>query len=315
MTCFSPMKMYWTGNYTDNGKKEYTFVASKGYADVSVEVPCGKCLGCIQDRRRDMSMRMNDEASMYERNCFITLTVDEEHMEEVFPDRNLSKRPFQLFMKRLRKECKGDYYPRPSWYTGKNWNAYPIRAVYCGEYGETFGRPHYHAVLFNFDFADKKLLYNGDNPLYTSEQLQSLWPYGFSTIGEVTFGSCAYVCGYVLKKTNRLEDYVDKQTGLIREPEFIVFPRGFGLGRPWYEKNHKYVFNYDRRVLRGGVFVRPSKYYDKLFDGQRPEDMADLKKKRFARSLDSMGKPRHLAAKEEILAAKLKKAKEKRNVE
>ena len=33
-----------------------------------------------------------------------------------------------------------------------------------------------------------------------SAALESLWPYGFSTIGDVTFESAAYVARYVLKK-------------------------------------------------------------------------------------------------------------------
>lgn len=313
MTCCRPLRMYWTGRYTDNGKREYVFSYVKAYKDNFVDVPCGNCAGCIQDRLRNMAMRMNDEASMYQRNCFITLTVDDEHMNDVFPDGSLRKAPFQAFAKRLRKCQVGDYIERPRWLPdGRKWNYRPIRICYCGEYGEHYKRPHYHAILFNFDFPDKKMLGNSGNlPIYTSEILERLWPYGYSTVGSVTFGSCAYVAGYVLKKSGHVEDYVDKETGLVKEREFVVYPRGFGLGRMWFDRYASDIYNYDRRVLKGGVMVRPPKYYDKLFSLRSPEDMASLRKGRFGRQIKA---PKvDLIAKEEIIRSKQKHDKEKRN--
>ena len=89
------------------------------------------------------------------------------------------------FMKRLRKKYGSQ-----------------VRFFHCGEYGDLNKRPHYHAILFGVDFAhDRKLWSQKDGmKLFTSESLEKLWPYGFCTIGQVTFESCAYVARYIMKK-------------------------------------------------------------------------------------------------------------------
>lgn len=55
-------------------------------------------------------------------------------------------------------------------------------------------------ILFNHDFDDKVLwsVRQGVR-LYRSSLLEKLWPYGYSTIGDVTFESAAYVARYIVK--------------------------------------------------------------------------------------------------------------------
>ena len=181
MACFQPLHAYHASEADSEGKRAISFSRPKGDSRM-VKLSCGQCIGCRLERSRQWALRCSHEASMYDENCFITLTYREDALP---PLGSLDKRHFQLFMKRLRKR-----YPKKT-----------IRYFQCGEYGEKLSRPHYHACLFNHDFDDKKLFkVEGENRLYVSEKLTQLWPYGYSTVGAVTFESAAYVARYVTKK-------------------------------------------------------------------------------------------------------------------
>ncbi|WP_217268498.1 rolling circle replication-associated protein, partial [Lactobacillus helveticus] len=75
------------------------------------------------------------------------------------------------------------------------------RFYMAGEYGESFDRPHFHACLFGLDFSDKKFYKTTKTGsiLYTSKILEELWPFGYSTVGDVSFESAAYVARYIMK--------------------------------------------------------------------------------------------------------------------
>ncbi|AXH74125.1 MAG: replication initiator protein [Microviridae sp.] len=181
MPCFKPLDA-WRDPSNPSGKLIFSYNAKRcGSPAPDLKVPCGQCVGCRLERSRQWAIRCVHEASLHKKNCFITLTYNDEHLPE---NSSLDYRVFQLFMKRLRKKY------------GDN-----IRFYMCGEYGENFGRPHFHACLFNHDFSDKKLWKTVNKmPLFRSAELEELWPFGFSSIGSVTFESAAYVARYIMKK-------------------------------------------------------------------------------------------------------------------
>jgi hypothetical protein len=145
------------------------------------------------------------------------------------------------------------------------------------------------------DFPDKELhKVREEIKLYKSETLAKLWPFGFSTIGEVTFQSCAYVARYVTKKITgeKAKDHYmrwDPSTGegTPIEPEYATMSRGNnypvddprhtrGIGYDWFQKYKSDVYPHDYVVLHKHK-IRPPRYYDKLL----PEhELEELKKKR-----------------------------------
>ncbi len=178
MTCVNPIYAEWT-----NGKgSEVKFIDPRfdPISPATLLLPCRKCIGCRMDATRDWGVRCMAEAQSHSANSFITLTFNRENLPE---DGCVDKRHIQLFMKRLRKAIA------------------PIRVRYfaCGEYGARGNRPHYHIILFGYAFPDRT---QWTQSLYRSKLLESLWPYGYSSVGQVTFKSARYVAGYATKKLN-----------------------------------------------------------------------------------------------------------------
>ena len=164
------------------------------------------------------------EAQQHNKNSFITLTLNEqtlasrrEEREPRFPvpllseksagsensatssnreedepaqQDSLVKRDLQLFVKKLRKSQDKDGLAKVKYYA-------------VGEYGENYGRPHYHAALFGEDFSDDRYVWRtteSGHTVYRSPRLEKLWTLGNCEIGELTFESAAYVARYIMKK-------------------------------------------------------------------------------------------------------------------
>lgn len=240
-------------------------------------------------------MRCVHEASLHDRNCFVTLTYNDKYLPS---DHSLRHRDFQLFMKRLRK-----HYPREK---GDG-----IRFYMCGEYGEEYKRPHYHALLFNFDFPDKKLFKKRRGyPVFISETLSKLWPYGFHEIGSVNFDSAAYVARYIVKKLGSSGDngreYLIPETGELVQlvPEYTRMSRRGGIGAGWIEKFEHDTYKDDLVVLDGRK-MKPARYYDYFHERNDPEHMSLVKYNRKKKAEES--KPLTWQREEQIEACMLKK--------
>lgn len=297
MPCYYPLTA-WKSREPDafnpvTKKLGMTFDKTKGYPNTETKLACGQCVGCRLDRSRQWAIRCMHEASLHPNNCFITLTYSDDHLPT---GGSLDKRHFVLFMKRLRKKF-GD----------------GIRFFHCGEYGGLLGRPHHHACLFNFTFPDKvvycrlRSLRNNDNPgyLYGSDILAILWPYGFSTIGDVTFESAAYVARYVMKKItgDKAEEHYAG-----REPEYITMSRRPGIGRRFYEQYKDDLYNHDQCVVRHNFILKPPKYYDNLFDITDADRLLELKRRRKAKAMSSQDNtPERLAVRERVKKLKIQK--------
>ncbi len=140
-----------------------------------VDVPCGKCIACLSNRKRDWVFRLKQEFKCCTSASFVTLTYDDEHLpRNRFGIPVLDPEELKKFLKRFRS------------FVERNVKKSSVRFFAVGEYGSETLRPHYHLLLFNYPPCDLQWV------------LEKTWPHGFSYTGDVTDGSINYVCKYCL---------------------------------------------------------------------------------------------------------------------
>lgn len=250
----------------------------------SIQIPCGKCFLCRQSRAFDIMVRAVAESRMHDFTSFVTLTVSDDCIHDVFPFRKLVRRPYQLFLKRLRKRI------------GK------FRYLLCGEYGALSGRPHYHLLIFGHRFVDGCVL--SDNSYCDSRVIQECWPNGHITCTDCTPERIAYVSGYQLKGDIDDSDF----------PQFVVWSRRPGLGFSWFRRYWRDMVNngFTFRLNGSDVHVSCRYFYSKL-ELLSPADFDKLKSSRLEGLVDNAHIMRH--EKNARHAAVLEERKKKKKLE
>lgn len=297
MPCYHPLKAFQCFD------KTIVFDETRKHDIVrSLDLPCGQCVGCRLERSRQWAIRCMHESQLHKQNSFITLTYDNTHLPS---DGSLDYKDFQLFLKRFRKTLQS--------------RGLTIRYYMAGEYGEQHARPHYHACIFGYDFPDKKLWQRtaAGSMLYRSKELETLWPFGHSSIGDVTFESAAYVARYIMKKQtgkNAKSHYkrINPETGeyLDLTPEFNKMSLKPGIGCDFYKKYTSDIYPQDYVILRGKK-VKPPKYYDKQYKIDHPYEYDELlyMRENNAKLNSEDNTPERLYVKEQVTMAKLQKFK------
>lgn len=158
--------------------------------DYYIQIPCGTCYHCLQNKRRYWVLRLLVEIEQHKENTFVTLTFDDENLAKFKGD---YKRPLKLYVDRLRKAL--GYRPR-YWFISE-----------LGDEEKFTGRFHIHGIFFGT--SKEKLSY----------ALQRIkWTYGISYFGRVQFKTAYYLTKYLLKQQPK-DDY----------KPFIMCSHGIGL--------------------------------------------------------------------------------------
>lgn len=198
---------------------------------------CGQCLYCRKKRAYELAYRCVLHASLYEQNCFLTLTYDEKkdgyHNEFQYED-------IQKFKKRLRQKIFRQ--------SGKRSQVFNVH-----EYGRN-GKKHWHLIVFNWRPSDCVLYkMSGENRLYTSEELGKIWTSGFNTVGDVQLGSAMYQAQYVQKDLKNGNCLNAKKS----------HSKHSGIGGPYFLRHYKQILSLGYVPFDGKKVPLP-RYFQRL---------------------------------------------------
>lgn len=294
MACESPNLIEHDARYKGiefKGKSPYAvelidqWIFSNDDTKIGWHVPCGDCDPCKISRRYDRANRIMLEASCYERNVFVTLTYNDEHVGY----NDLADNHFTQFQKDIRRVYGQAQYcklSRRHW--KKNVSTYThtkFKFIQTGEYGDRRGRKHYHAIIFNLSFSDMYFTgYYSDkgNPIFSSKELEKLWGKGNVQCENITFDLALYLGKYITDGWED-EELAHPETGLIRKKPYSSASHGIGL--TWLKKYYRSVLNAGKIMFRGpdgDIRETPiSRYFKKKMATIWPIEYARYKRKQF----------------------------------
>lgn len=190
-----------------------------------ISIPCGRCFSCRLDLQRMACDRMFVAWHSHDCAAYVTFTYDDDHLiiNDGYREATLSKDDVHKYLDKIKHQLKGidfEYY-------------------LCGEYGDSFARPHYHALFFGLDYQ-----------LHASFFKRS-WKKGSVKVLPVTSGAFRYLSKYITMPVSR--EYNDchyYDFGII--PPFRKMSRGLGLKvyrQHLDELQHKGFFYYYGRKI------------------------------------------------------------------
>lgn len=243
-----------------------------------IEVPCGWCLNCRLDKQNWLSDAMNYEQKKYNYiGAFVTFTYDDINIQdlantspddfycyngEVIPyniDRDLvyslRREDARKFLKRLRSKINYLYEK----HNIKNVDLCrnDFKFCECGEYGDCFGRPHYHFVFFGLDWQ------------FCKELFESCWQKGLIDSKPIQPGCFEYITKYLIKQVHGFQAkamYDDKH---IERP---FFTHSIGLGKGIILDQYDFIKKHNLCYLTINDTLRPIPiYYRNHFFHKRPQ--------------------------------------------
>ncbi|QCS37287.1 replication initiation protein [Tortoise microvirus 80] len=206
----------------------------------AVQVGCRHCLNCRLEYQIALEFGVRHELfDMYQRGlgaCFCTLTYDDNHLPA---HGSLCKKDLQNFFKLVRTNQKRKN-PLPQW-----------KYLACGEYGDSFGRPHYHVLFLGLTDT---LAHNFVVPY---------WEHGLTDCKVLKSGAIRYVLKYCTKTAmgTKAEELYDNQN---LERPFITHSKK--LGYDWLLRNRDDIVAHNFCYMDKGIRKPLPAYWRRQFD-------------------------------------------------
>lgn len=230
------------------------------------KINCKKCIGCKIDYCNEWATRGQLEAKKSPNNWFITLTYNDENLPlNNYNIPTLKKEHITKFINTLRK-----HFERRN-HTG-------IKYLIGGEYGTKKGRPHYHLILFNLPLNDLKKIKWKNKEAYYSPLIEKIWKMNTTKtspniILPANYETIQYTVRYAFKKIMK-NDTEKKEI----EPEKIRMSKE--IGKKEFEEKWQEIYENDNMVIKtkkGGITIRPPKYFDRLLKEIEPKLLEKIK--------------------------------------
>ena len=219
--------------------------------------PCGRCIACRRRKQNEWAFRILEEARVSKSVFWVCLTYDDSHLVYGDGRPTLDKTHLSLFVRYLRRKY-----------------VYLLRFFACGEYGDTYDRPHYHLIVF---FKDDVSLESME------EACQESWQHGFVTV-EIFCGTAhaKYAAKYSCKQIGI--DY----TG-IQSP-FALMSRDGGIGVSFKNAKELKRVRYRNSLLvhddAGTPYMMPRFYRDYFFTKDEQDEFSMINERLLFDRLD-----------------------------
>lgn len=246
---------------------------------------CGRCVACLGRRNAELMTRVRKDLRTLSRSRligiggkilpvpstarFIHITYSDAKLPQ---NGSLVKKHLQNYLKRVRQRLYEEV-----GYRG-------VMSINAGEYGEKYGRPHYHVFMWRlpefrglFDILIKswKESEEGKDCRITVERMR-----------DNPIKAATYCAGYSTKASRKYDkrynendcDY-KRRTG--REPPFVTWSHGIGL--QWLKRNEKMLLDNGFVILENGKRLAFPRYYRKKL---RERQSFDVFRQEFLLQLD-----------------------------
>lgn len=185
-------------------------------------IPCGRCMQCRISLQKKLLDRMFCAYHYYNGiSAYVTFTYDDNHLvfKTGYVNPTLSKEDLHKYLDKIKHQLRDVDY----------------QYYVCGEYGDKFGRPHYHALFFGLDY---QIYY---------KFFQNSWKKGSVKILPCAPDAFRYVTKYITESYSH-DDSKYFDYGQI--PPFHKYSRGLG----------SQIFNlYKNDIEKKGYFIYKSR--------------------------------------------------------
>lgn len=243
--CLYP-KLIKNKRYIPNKSNNYNPPICKDERLLYVPVKCGNCIECRKAIANEWKIRLNNELKEWKYKYFVTLTFNNESLEELIKEtkKTINNATLGLAIRRFTERYRKKYKKT-------------IKHFFITELGhKNTERPHIHGIIFT----------NKED--FNIEFLEKLWKYGKCDIGKFCNSTTiGYIVKYITKIDNQHKDYkpsIYTSKGIGKN-----YINNFTINKYKYNNNYKEYYTSENGIK----YNLPIYYRNKIFNETEREKL------------------------------------------